>query len=262
VYATLLSISIASRSTLMKLKLLTLCILASILTVPFLLSAQYLGEKFKMEDIRSIVLEDFENNSKNWKVSASRFTTEGYPQMKFNVEGVPIALTGSYAEGENKYVAGIRGSFTRKGYNRINIYPEQEIVVPGHAKKIDVWVWGANYYYTLEAHLRDYRGIVYRIPLGSLHFMGWRNLSTVIPTQIPQYVRYLPMEKPLTFVRFVIWTEPTERVDDYIIYLDHFKVMTDVYRERFDGDRLADNWKEIWTEPGGAGSKEPNKKGE
>jgi hypothetical protein len=254
VYATLLSISIASRSTLMKLKLLTLCVLVFIFIVPPLLSAQYYGEKFKMEDIRSIILEDFENNNKNWKVSASRFTTEGYPQMKFNVEGAPIALTGSYAEGANKYVAGVRGSFSRKGYNRINIYPEQEIVVPGNAKKIDVWVWGANYYYNLEAHLRDYRGIVYRIPLGSLHFMGWRNLSSEIPTQIPQFIRYLPMERPLTFVRFVIWTEPAERVDDYIIYLDHFKVLTDVYRERFDGDRLSDNWKEIWV-PGGAGSR-------
>ena len=56
----------------------------------------------------------------------------------------------------------------------------------------------ANYYYNLEAHLRDYRGIVHRVPLGSLHFMGWRNLSVNIPKHIPQTVRYLPMVKPLS----------------------------------------------------------------
>jgi hypothetical protein len=93
----------------------------------------------------------------------------------------------------------------------------------------------------------DYRGIVHKLPLGSLHFMGWRNLSVEIPKQIPQTVRYLPMEKPLSLVRFEIWTEPTERVDDYIIYFDHLKVLTDMYKQRFDGDELADQSDEIWS---------------
>jgi hypothetical protein len=142
----------------------------------------------------------------------------------------------------------VRAAFTRKGYNRVWIYPEEEIVIPGYAKKIDLWVWGANYYYNLEAHLRDYRGIVHVVPLGSLHFMGWKNLSANVPTYIPQHIRYLPMEKPLTLVRLVIWTEPVERVDDYIIYFDTLKVLTDVYRTRFDGDVLADKSYEIWSE--------------
>jgi len=221
------------------------------LIVPSISKAQYLADRFKMEDIRSIVIEDFETDNRKWAASGSRFTTEGYPQIRHNVEGAPVALAGGmYQEGEPKYILGVRGSFTRKGYNKLTIYPQEEIVIPGWAKKIDVWVWGANFYYNLEAHVRDYRGIVYKIPLGSLHFMGWRNLSAEIPSNIPQHIRYLPMEKPLTFVRFVIWTEPTERVDDYIIYLDHLKVMTDVYRERFDGDMLSDKWKEIWRPQG------------
>ena len=218
-----------------------------IILIPLTLFPQYLGMGFKMEDIRSLILDGFENNDKNWQASTSRFTTEGFPKLKPGIEGAPIALTGTYAEAENKYVMGLRASFTRKGYNRIWIYPEEEIVIPGAAKKIDVWVWGANYYYNLEIHLRDYRGIVYKLPLGSLHFMGWRNMSVEIPVQIPQFIRYLPMERPLTFVRFAIWTEPTERVDDFIIYFDHLKVLTDVYRERFDGDVLADESKEIWS---------------
>lgn len=233
----------------MKLKLLALVLI--ILVIPAVGFTQYLGiihdSRFKMEDIRSIILEDFENNDRNWQVSASRFTAEGFPQIKFGVEGVPIALQGAYQEGENKYVMGLRAAFNRKGYNRIWIYPEEEIVMPGRIKKIDVWVWGANYNYYLEVHLRDYTGVVHKLPLGSLKFIGWRNLSVEIPSYIPQYIRYLPMEKPLTFVRFSIWTAPTERVDDFYVYFDHLKVLTDVYRERFDGDILADKTKDIWS---------------
>jgi len=246
----------------MKLKFLFVPALLALIAVPYFSHAQYPGEKFKMEDIRSIILEDFEKNDRGWQVSESRFATEGFPMIKPSVEGAPVALSSSYyEEGQFKYVLGVRSSFTRKGYNRVSVYPKEEIVIPGWVKKLDVWVWGANYYYNLEAHLRDYKGIVYRVPLGSLHFMGWRNLSAVVPQQIPQFIRYLPMEKPLTFVRFVIWTEPAERVDDYMIYFDHLKVMTDVYKERFDGDRFADKWREIWPPEAGPQSG-PKGKGE
>jgi hypothetical protein len=233
----------------MKLRAVLIVVVGLTLVIPSLSFAQYfnLGLNFQMEDIRSVILEDFEDNDNNWQASSSRFSDEDYPIVKFGVETAPIALSGAVTGEGNKYVMGVRSAFTRKGYNKIWLYPEEEIVIPGHAKKLDVWVWGANYYYTLYAHLRDYRGIVHKLPLGSLHFMGWRNMSVDIPKQIPQTVRYLPMEKPLSLVRFEIWTEPTERVDDYIIYFDHLKVLTDMYKQRFDGDVLADMTDEIWT---------------
>ncbi|KKL81943.1 hypothetical protein LCGC14_1989680, partial [marine sediment metagenome] len=142
---------------------------------------------------------------------------------------------------------GVRSVFSRKGYNKVWLYPKDEIVIPGRVKKLDIWVWGGNYYYNLEAHVRDHRGILHKLPLGSLHFIGWKNLSVSIPSSVPQEIRYIPMEKPLTFVRFEIWTEPTERVDDFIVYFDHLKVLTDVYMERFDGDMLADRSRDIWS---------------
>ncbi len=235
----------------MKLRNFSLLILVFLFLFPTFVSAQYftdvLGKRFKMEDIRSIILEDFETNDKEWTVSASRFTKEGFPQLKSGIEGIPAALTGAYPSAENKYIFGVRSIFTRRGYNKVWIYPSEEIVIPGRAMRLDAWVWGGNYYYNLEAHVRDYTGVVYKLPLGSLHFIGWRNLNIDIPKQIPQEMRYLPMEKPLTFVRFVIWTEPTERVDDFVIYFDHLKILTDVYKERFDGDILADTSRDIWS---------------
>jgi len=233
----------------MKPRVFLIMIVGLALFIPSLSFAQLfnLGLNFQMEDIRSVVIEDFENNDNNWQVSASRFTDEEFPMVRFGIEGAPIALS-RIAEGEeNKFVMGVRAAFTRKGYNKIWLYPEEEIFIPGNAKKLDVWVWGANYYYTLYAHVRDYRGIVHKLPLGSLHFMGWRNLSVEIPKQIPQTVRYLPMEKPLSLVRFEIWTDPNERVDDYVIYFDHLKVLTDMYKQRFDGDELADRTNDIWS---------------
>lgn len=235
----------------MKLRNFSLLILVFLFLFPTFVSAQYftdvLGKRFKMEDIRSIILEDFETNDKEWTVSASRFTKEGFPQLKSGIEGIPAALTGAYPSAENKYIFGVRSIFTRRGYNKVWIYPSEEIVIPGKAMRLDVWVWGGNYYYNLEAHVRDYTGVVHILPLGSLHFIGWRNLNIDIPKQIPQEMRYLPMEKPLTFVRFAIWTEPTERVDDFVIYFDHLKILTDVYKERFDGDILADTSRDIWS---------------
>jgi hypothetical protein len=234
----------------MKGRFLGIGLILLVLAVPSLLAAQTVANTFgfQMEDIRSVVLDDFETNDFNWQVDGSRFKADDFPQIKAGIEGAPIALQSDFAESENKYVLGVRAAFTRKGYNRVWIYPEEEIVVPGHAKKIDMWVWGANYYYNLEVHLRDYRGIVHTVPLGSLHFMGWKNLSAEIPRHIPQHIRYLPMERPLTLVRLVIWTEPIERVDDYFIYFDQLKVLTDMYRTRFDGDVLADQTYDIWSE--------------
>ncbi len=234
----------------MKPRFFTLALIFLFIVLPVFLYAQYMdlgfGRSFQMEDINSVVVEDFETNDRNWQASASRFTADGFPQVKTGIEGTPLALARGGGSEENKYVLGVRAAFNRKEHNRIWIYPEEEIVIPGHAKKVNVWVWGANYHYKLEAHLRDYRGIVHKLPLGSLHFMGWRNMSVDIPNQIPQHVRYLPMEKPLSLVRLAIETEPTERQDDFIIYFDHLKVLTDMYRQRFDGDTLADTSREIW----------------
>ena len=149
----------------MKDRFLGICLVLLVLVVPSLLSAQVVSNTFgfQMEDIRSVVLDDFEDNDNNWQVDGSRFKADGFPKIKPMVEGTPIALQSKYAEGDNEYVLGVRAAYTRKGYNRLWIYPEEEIVVPGHAKKIDLWVWGANYHYQLEAHFRDYRGIVHII---------------------------------------------------------------------------------------------------
>ena len=107
---------------------------------------------------------------------------------------------------------------------------------------------GSNYDYYLDAHFRDYRGMVHTFRMGDLKYAGWRNLVIQIPKHVPQGEPYIPKLKPLEFTKFVLWTRPRERVDDFYVYLDHIKVITDIFVERFDGDDLADvdQTRKIW----------------
>ncbi len=36
-----------------------------------------------------------------------------------------------------------------------------------------------------------------------------------------------------------MWTRPEEKVDNFYIYFDQIKVLTDIFISRFDGDNLA-----------------------
>jgi hypothetical protein len=118
---------------------------------------------------------------------------------------------------------------------------------------IDMWVWSGNFAYYLEAFVRDYRGVVYTIPMGDLSFVGWKNLRINIPDNVSQSKKYLPKREGLTLVKFRIWTRPTEvvvipgteaatdpleRAVKFNFY--NIKVLTDTFESLFDGDTLTD----------------------
>ena len=58
----------------------------------------------------------------------------------------------------------------------------------------------------------------------------------------------LPRLQSLTLVKFRVWTQPTERVDNFYIYFKQLKVLTDVFESYYDGDELADPQRvqELW----------------
>jgi len=115
-----------------------------------------------------------------------------------------------------------------------------------------LWVWGANHNFYIEAFVRDLRGVVHVIKLGDINYRGWRNLHARIPPNIPQTRRVLPTSAPLHFVKFRIWTQPTERVDDFFVYFKNLKLLTDLFEAYFDGDDLADPEivRELWADAG------------
>jgi len=189
----------------------------------------------------------------SWDVRASQFATTvsengnevSFPRTAF-VGAWPRALFGDNRAGQQLQSFGINGRFDRLGHNWIDLFPVDadgepfEIPMPGRVRNMDIWVWGSNLNYRLEAYVRDSLGIVHRIPLGSLAFAGWRNLSANIPAHINQNNRVLPAHAQLHFVKFRLWTQPNERVDNFFVYFNRFQVLTDVFEAFFDGDELAD----------------------
>jgi hypothetical protein len=210
-----------------------------------------------------------------WRTQASKFakkkgedeqgiwalpTEDTYPRLTY-VEAYPIALFGYNREGKVIKSLGIHGKFDRRGYNWIDVYPVKEgepfeIPMPGRTKYLDLWVWGSNLNFYVEAYVRDYQGVVHNIRLGDISYTGWKNLRVNIPNHVPQAKRIQPNLASLSFVKFRIWTRPTERVDDFYVYFKQFKVVTDTFESLFDGDELADPdlIPQLWANSGDAGA--------
>ena len=219
--------------------------------------------------LESRVLESFNGNEDApyvWKTDTSRFISvvrnpDGSPAQDNNgntvkypitayVDAWPIAVFGyNRADGQTIKSFGLNGQFDRMGYNWIDLYPvladdpdqkPYEIPIPGIVKNIDMWVWGSNLRYYIEVFLRDYRGVVFPLRLGDISYPGWKNLDVNVPTSIAQVRRTLPSYAGLSFVKFRIWTQPMERVDNFYIYFKQLKVLTDMYAPLYDGNELSD----------------------
>jgi hypothetical protein len=206
----------------------------------------------------SVILDNFDQPDKTaWIVQGSKFAAKDYPQSTL-VRAWPDALYGANKDKKDLYSLGIHAKFDRKAYNSIEIIPAKKgdngklvpnpIMMPGRAKALDLWLWGSNYFFYMEAHIRDFQGVDHVLPMGDLNFQGWRNLSITIPTSIPQARRHIPRYQGLELTEFVIWTRPNESVDDFYVFIDQVKVLTDLFESRFDGDNLADQdyLKDVW----------------
>lgn len=201
-------------------------------------------------NLQSKVIASFDDpDGMQWIIQGSKFVTKDFPQAT-TVRAWPDALYGRSPEQKNLFALGIHSRFDRKGYNYIEIIPAKKgsdgklapvpLALPGRVKSLDMWVWGSNFNYTMDVHLRDFEGVDRVLHMGSLNYPGWKNLSVGITGSIPQSRRYIPRFRALDLTKFVIWTTPTERVDDFYVFFDEVKILTDLFESRFDGDNLAD----------------------
>jgi hypothetical protein len=244
--------SIIFRTLLVMLLLLGACALASSDEVTVNVVARVLQSFDPDEASREV--------GRTWALLPSKFGYDSKGNSMWQIRKVdswPESLYGKNKDKEKLQVLGISGAFSRKGYNYVEIVPgtgedksfkPKPIPIPGRVEAIDLWVWGANYAYSLEAHVRDFQGIDHVLPFGFLQFAGWKNLRCKIPGNIPQVWKYLPRLRNLELTKLVLWTQPQEKVDEFYMYLDQIKVTTDLYETTFDGDELADADKlqEIW----------------
>jgi hypothetical protein len=186
-----------------------------------------------------------------WKSAGSRYVTEGFPVVKY-VEGIPNSLRALQdPDAPPAKVLGVEVAFDRKGDNWFEVYPvpaddspgtngreNTEIPFIGVVKQIDFWVWGGNYRYYLELLVRDSNGSVHILPAGSLAFYGWKNIVINVPTWIEQRSRLRSGPESMNFVGFRIRTDPSEYVDNFVIYFDQLKYTTNVLANIFDGYEL------------------------
>lgn len=215
-------------------------------------------------NLESKIIQDFDDpEAQPWFVMGSKFSTAGFPKVAY-VNSWPISIYGTSPENKDKLkTLGVAMLFDRKEYNWIDIIPGKktgsgddvkyepvEIPLPGRVAMLDMWIWSGNFNYYIEAFIRDYKGIVHTIQMGTLNHIGWKNFRINIPNNIPQSKKYLPKLEGLTLVKFRIWTRPTEVVaipagadaPDHekaiYFYFDQLKVLTDTYEDLFDGDEL------------------------
>jgi Flagellar filament outer layer protein Flaa. len=220
------------------------------------LSLLGMGSLFADENtvnLESRIIQDFSKpEAQNWFVQGSKFSTGDFPHYGF-IKGGPLAIAGT--DQTKAQSLGVAMLFDRKEYNWVDIVPGTkdkpiELSLPGRVKMIDMWVWSGNFNYYLEAFVRDYRGVVYTIPMGDLNFVGWKNLRINIPENIPQSKKYLPKHEGLSLIKFRIWTRPNEvvvipgmenqsDVDKAVkFYINNIKVLTDTFESLYDGDTL------------------------
>jgi hypothetical protein len=255
-----------------------LVLFASLLAVPAFSDSNTIA-------LETIILDNFdgtpyavdgEEYNYTWKAAGSKFSTKTDNQTFPVISPVNTAPQSLLRQKPDIKSLGLQGAFDRQGYNWIDIYPTlaggdgepAEIPLQGRTRVIDVWVWGSNLNYSLEAYLRDQRGMIHQIPLGQLNYAGWRNLRANIPAGIPMISNVLPRATDDSkFVKFRLWTSPHEKtyvsvkrdasgkiteMVPFYVYIAQLKVLADIYETVYDGDELAypKNTEALWSAAG------------
>jgi len=210
------------------------------------------------KSVETIVIDNFDNEDKmdwTWKVQASRSATLDtktnvqYPILQY-FDGIPNSLRPIHKEGDPIKVLGVKVKFDRKGDNWLEIFPEykdrkdkngapvREIPFVGTVSQIDFWAWGAGYLYYIEVLVRDAEGRVHALDGGNLAFNGWKDIIVHVPTWFPQRSSLRSGAESMSLVGFRIRSDSRESVDDYVIYLDQIKYVSNTLDNIYDGYEL------------------------
>jgi hypothetical protein len=225
------------------------------------------------EELKALVVEDFEKPT-DWildSVPKKNADAKKNPvpvlEMKYVDSGpsdlIPEKWSPDKKGMEKSKCFGMHFKFKYPGYNQVHVLPppevqwddptkkvltfdprsgteiqERAIQLPGRAKGISMWFHGRGNDYTLECWLKDYRGDVHILKMGSLNFVGWRPMKVTIPVNVPQEIQSYPQTRVTKIVRFVIRSTPDAGIEDVYMFFDQLKVLTDVFEVNFDGQNL------------------------
>ena len=214
-----------------------ICILTFFFCISIVAIFAQSGEN--VEIINAVTMESFDSVDAGWSVRGSRFIDGQFLDSRI-VEAWPNQLFGNNPP-ETLRALGVRGAFTNRGHNFIEILPPGDgINLPGIVKELELWVWNAARNYYVTAELQDYRGVYHTIELGDINYLGWGRLSVRIPNSVLQTEKRNANVDQLRLIKLVLWTDPTENVDDFQVYFDELRVLSDTFQKRVDGEELAD----------------------
>lgn len=243
----------------MKKSLTLICIV--FFATSFTAWAQELGPLLSLE---TVTIDSFDgdgvysddNQSIQWQVSGSQNSVQDFPLSTL----ANVWPRDKYGEvpvnAEALRALAINGAFTQRGRNYIEIFPTRDgstpspLPLPGEIRAIGMWVWGSNFNYDLLAVVEDADGGQYRVKMGRLNYMGWRNLTATIPSSINQTENTFPVRRDLRLVKFVIELNPSERADNFFVYFDSLTVISKRrFVSGFDGSNLTEPRviEQIWT---------------
>ena len=210
------------------------------------------GQDIDSQEVRSVIVEGWETDV--WQIEAIPGPPDGVASIKI-VAGAPRNLSNNL---KNKNSLGIKYNFAFPGHNSIVISPPQDRVIrkptgqldgnnqpiflnipgielPGTINALSVWVLGRGNDGFLEAWVRDWRGDTHVLKMGSINFVGWKPLSVKVPTWIPQKANAFPQTRSMIFRRFVVRSDPNASTEEITLFLDSFKVLSNVHDLYFDG---------------------------
>ncbi len=165
---------------------------------------------------------------------------EGSPAGK---KPIPEEATTIGIKEQDKYVLGVKVSFFHRGNSFFTIYPARPMPVPGIVKTVSVWVVGRNYNHVLKLLFTDSMGRAQEITVGTLNFLGWKQMTVAIPPSIVQQDYHYGANSGIRITGFRVETDPLDTYGVYYIYFDDLRAVTDLFGEsKRDTDDMTDGW--------------------
>ncbi len=144
---------------------------------------------------------------------------------------------------QDKYVLGVKVSFFHRGNSFFTIYPDRPLPIPGIIKTVSVWVVGRNYNHVLKLLFADSKGRAQEVTIGTLNFLGWKQLTVAIPPTIVQQDYHYGAASGIRITGFRVETDPLDTYGVYYLYFDDLRAVTDLFGEsKRDTDDMADGW--------------------
>ncbi|MDR0502885.1 MAG: flagellar filament outer layer protein FlaA [Treponema sp.] len=211
--------------------------------------AEQLGTDSAQRKIKEVSVDKFEHDG-FWRSRMS--SDEGYVTSRLfggdldNPAGPkgkkPIEEEADLGISDN-YVMGTRVDFLRRGHNNFFIYPTRPIPIEGIAKYLTVWVAGRNFKHDLFLQIQDFFGKNYELYVGKMNFMGWKQMTVVVPESIVQRNYHYNNHMGIKVMGFRIECDPLESFGSYYLYFDDLRAVTDLFaEEERDEDDMADGW--------------------